>query len=66
MANQTYTTGTDRTTYVDRHDNKLVRMILPFIVGLVLGYGAGELGDRADNDRVDAPGMQSGSVNTPQ
>jgi hypothetical protein len=62
MANQTYTTGTDRTTEVDRHDNKLVRMILPFIVGLVLGYGIGELGDRADNDnaRVGAPGTQSG------
>jgi hypothetical protein len=52
MANQsTYTTsGTDRGTYVDRNDNKLIKMILPFIVGLVVGYGANGLVEKAQHN----------------
>lgn len=55
MANQTYTTGTDRTTYVDRTDNRLMRMILPFIIGLALGWGANEMADSANNNPNDGP-----------
>lgn len=54
MANQTYTTDrTDRGTYVDRDDNKLVKMILPFIVGLALGWGANQMADNANNHTTD-------------
>lgn len=52
MANQTYT-GTDRTTYVDKNDNKLMKMILPFIVGLALGWGANEMADAGNNKAGD-------------
>jgi hypothetical protein len=52
MANQsTYTTtGTDRSTYVDRNDNKLIKMIIPFIVGLVVGYAANGLVEKTQHN----------------
>jgi hypothetical protein len=51
MANQsTYTTGTERPTFVDRNDNKLIKMILPFIVGLVVGYAANGVVENAQHN----------------
>jgi hypothetical protein len=48
--NQTsYTTGTERPTYVDRNDNKLIKMIVPFLVGLIVGYGANGLVEKAQH-----------------
>ncbi len=63
MANQTYTTGSERGTYVDRNDNRLLRMLIPFIVGLVLGWGVNEMIDSGNTNRVQSGG--TGTTQTP-
>lgn len=62
--NQTsYTPGTERPTYVDRNDNKLIKMILPFIVGLIVGFGANGLIEKSQHDNANNAQYQSGSPN---
>jgi hypothetical protein len=57
--NRTYTdTGVERTTYVDRKDNLMMKMVLPFIIGLALGWGANEIADNT-NDRTDRGAAQT-------
>ena len=42
----------DRGAYVDPTDNTLIRMIIPFIVGLVVGYGANGLVERMQSNHA--------------
>jgi len=53
----------DRGAYVDPIDNTLIRMIVPFIVGLVVGYGANGLVERMQNHGHNAQASQSAPMN---
>lgn len=59
MSKRAYTSTTERGTYLDQNDQRLLNMLLPFILGLALGWGANELADSENTNRASEGGTSA-------